>query len=127
MELKLGSMVIPKQVFQHVRARNHKNSRTNILENVVNVNGGGVVSCYEEDGVVRMKIIVKKQDLTQMLEVMGGGGKNKAHHQPSITPSLSAEQRLNLLQKKHLLRANTTKESWSSSWSPALQSIPEEL
>lgn len=101
-----------------------------MLETVVNVNGGGVVSCIEKDGVVRMKIVVKKQDLRQMLEVMGGGdcgGKSRALLQPSIMPSLSAEQRLNLLQKKHDLRANTTKESSSSSWSPALQSIPEEL
>ncbi|KAM3695708.1 hypothetical protein ACB098_07G153900 [Castanea mollissima] len=124
-------MVTPKRVFRQFRAQNQKESRSNMLETVVNVNGGGVVSCIEKDGVVRMKIVVKKQDLRQMLEVMGGGGggggKSKAHLQPSIMPSLSAEQRLNLLQKKHVLRANTTKESSSSSWSPALQSIPEEL
>ena len=127
MELKLCAMVTPKRVFRQFRAQNQKNSRSDMLETAVNVNGGGVVSCIEKDGVVRMKIIVKKQDLTQMLEVMGGGGKSKAHLQPSNLPSLSAEQRLNLLQKKHVLRANTTKESSSSSWSPALQSIPEEL
>ncbi|KAL4616326.1 hypothetical protein ACB092_07G191200 [Castanea dentata] len=130
MELKLCAMVTPKRVFRQFRAQNKKESRSNMLETVVNVNGGGVVSCIEKDGVVRMKIVVKKQDLRQVLEVMGGGGgggKSKAHLQPSIMPSLSAEQRLNLLQKKHVLRANTTKESSSSSWSPALQSIPEEL
>lgn len=130
MELKLCAMVTPKRVFRQFRAQNQKKSRSNVLETVVNVNGGGVVSCIEKDGVVRMKIVVKKQDLRQMLEVMGGGdggGKSRALLQPSIMPSLSAEQRLNLLQKKHDLRANTTKESSSSSWSPALQSIPEEL
>lgn len=100
------------------------------METIVNANDGGIVSCVEEDGVVRMKIVVKKQDVKQMLQVMSGSDDHHHHkinaHRSSIS---SAEQRLNLLRKKHLLRLDVAKKnrSSSSSWSPALQSIPEEV
>lgn len=125
------------------RARNihQKNiSRSNnLLEAIAKANGGGVVCKSEEDhdGVVRMKILVKKQDLKQMLEAMESGrnykGVNAANHQTPSTPSvMSVEQRLNLLRKKHLfMKVNSAKQqqknSHCCSWSPALQSIPEEL
>lgn len=132
MELKVGgaSMVFPKRVLRLFRARNRKDARrSNVLETIVDrASGGGVVTCIEEGGAVRVKITVKKQDLEQVLEVIRGG-KSKAHPPKSITrSSSSAEQRLILLRKKHLLgSAIAAKESSSSSWSPALQSIPEEL
>ncbi|KAF3434765.1 hypothetical protein FNV43_RR21851 [Rhamnella rubrinervis] len=124
------------------RARNihEKNiSRSNnLLDAIAKVKGGGVVFQSEGDhnGVVRMKILVKKQDLNQMLEAMEGGKNYKvvsaANHQTSSTPSMvSVDQRLNLLRKKHLyMKANLAKQQKNShccSWSPALQSIPEEL
>ncbi|KAG2703098.1 hypothetical protein I3760_06G121600 [Carya illinoinensis] len=135
-------MVLPETRFPQFRsARNKKNNiaGSNLMENIVHENGttGGVVSCdvnHQEDGVVRMKIIVKKQDIEQVLLQVLKFGKSKAHDQPSIRPppaSLSAEQGLiNLLRKKRLSRANNNgaKQAGSrSSWSPALQSIPEEL
>lgn len=123
------------------RARNthQKNGRSNMLEAIARVNGG--VSQREEDGngVVRMKILVKKQDLEQMLEaIMEGSSKNykvvnATNNQTSSTqPLMSVEQRLNLLRKKHLFtKANKAKQQIKnrccSSWRPALHSIPEEL
>ncbi|PON89926.1 hypothetical protein TorRG33x02_142120 [Trema orientale] len=113
------------------RARNHQkniNTRSNLLLDAI-AKSNGVVSQTEEDGVVRMKIVVRKQDLKQMLEVMGGNKQGNGSNNPSsFSPSFSAEQRLSLLRKKHvLMRANLAKQSRRSSWSPVLQSIPEEL
>ncbi|PON45048.1 hypothetical protein PanWU01x14_261910 [Parasponia andersonii] len=112
------------------RARNQQkiNTRSNLLLDVI-AKSNGVVSQAEEDGVVRMKIVVRKQDLKQMLEVMGGNKQGSSSNNPSsFSPSFSAEQRLSLLRKKHvLMRANLAKQSRRSSWSPVLQSIPEEL
>ncbi|KAL6346912.1 hypothetical protein AAG906_003029 [Vitis piasezkii] len=104
------------------RAMGQKGVKGSLLEAIAQVNGGSnVVSHSDEDGVLRMKIVVKKQDLKQMLEVMRGG-KSSAHQ-----PSLSLEQRLNLLRRKHVLRGNQSNRSRRSSWRPALHSIPEEL
>jgi hypothetical protein len=134
MELKVGaSMVLPKRALRPCKlARNYQASvRRNMLETIVNANDVGIVSCVEEDGVVRMKIVVKKQDVKQILQVMRDDHKSSnAHHhdRSSPPPSSSAEQRLNLLRNKYLLRSvDVAKESRSCSWSPALQSIPEEV
>lgn len=142
MELKVNgaSMVLPKRAFRPCKARNYQaNVRRNMLEAIVNANDGGIVSCVEEDGVVRVKIVVKKQDVKQMLQVMRSGSDVDHHKIISnggddrrssniVASSSSAEQRLNLLREKHLLRVDEAKESHrSSSWSPALQSIPEEV
>ncbi|CAN1771085.1 hypothetical protein LINPERHAP1_LOCUS11780 [Linum perenne] len=64
-----------------------------------------------------MKVLVKKQDLKQMLELLGDAFSN-------------VEQRLNLLRRKQASRGNGGKGcrvSSSRPWIPALQSIPEEL
>jgi hypothetical protein len=135
MELKVGaSMVLPKRALRPCKlAPNYQASvRRNMLETIVNANDVGIVSCVEEDGVVRMKIVVKKQDVKQILQVMREDHKisssNAHHHDRSSPPSSSAEQRLNLLRNKYLLRSvDLAKESRSCSWSPALQSIPEEV
>jgi hypothetical protein len=74
---------------------------------------------------VRMKLVVRKQDLKQMLEVMRGGKSNANQASYSPVSSLSLEQRLNLLRRKHLSRSNSAKGSCRRSWTPALQSIPE--
>lgn len=140
MELKYfsaGNKASPKrsdhQYSRLHRARNHQkvNTRSNLLDAIAKSNGD--VSQTEEDGVVRMKIVVRKQDLKQMLEVMGGNNSNNKQaknnsNTTSFLASLTAEQRLSLLRKKHvLMRANSAKQSRRSSWSPVLQSIPEEL
>ncbi|GMN38228.1 hypothetical protein TIFTF001_007468 [Ficus carica] len=109
-------------------------SSNSLFDAIAKANGGGhVVSQTEEDGVVRMKIVVKKQDLKQMLAAMGGCNNNNINNKDdddkkqANLPRLSVEQRLNLLRKKHLLRANLAKQNRRGSWSPVLQSIPEEL
>ena len=129
------------------KARNYS-QRSNLFEAIAiaKANGGDVVSRREEDGVVRMKIAVRKQDLKQMLQVIAGNGNCKKslspnHHQvmssssssscssssSSSLPSLSLEQRLGFLRKKQLSRANSGRQSRRGSWSPVLQSIPEEF
>ncbi|OAY52280.1 hypothetical protein MANES_04G070500v8 [Manihot esculenta] len=128
MELRVaeGKASSPKREIRSLRARNHRSLRNNLLESIAQANGGSVVSQVNEDGVVRMKLLVRKQDLRQMLEVMRGHGKNISQQQSFS--SLSVEQRLNLLRKKQLLRANAAaKESRRRSWTPQLQSIPEEF
>lgn len=84
------------------------------------LNGGLVISQTNADGVVRMKIVVKKQDLKEMLKVMRGSENLTAQPQP---PPFSVEQKWNLLRRRHLLRVNAAKESHRrGSWFPALQS-----
>ncbi|CAL1372880.1 unnamed protein product [Linum trigynum] len=130
--------------------RNHKNSsRSNhqqLLESIARANSGGgpAVVCQEGGGggpgVVRMKVLVRKQDLKQMLELLGDGGQKQASKlSPSSSPlpRLSSasnvsnvEQRLNLLRRKQAMRGNGGKGCKASSprsWIPALHSIPEEL
>lgn len=113
-----------KREFRYLKARNQKNSAkgNNIIEAIAQVNGGGVISQSVEEGggVTRMKILVRKQDLKQALEVMRGA---KNIGRQSATPCLSLEQRLNLMRRRQMLRA---KASRTSSWRPVLQSIPEE-
>ncbi|KAH8510473.1 hypothetical protein H0E87_008146 [Populus deltoides] len=116
----------PKRDFRALlRGRNHRSLKSNLPESIGQVNGGCVVSHTNENGFVRMKLVVRKQDLKQMLEVMRGGKSNANQASYSPVSSLSLEQRLNLLRRKHLSRSNSAKGSCRRSWTPALQSIPE--
>ncbi|KAJ6927483.1 hypothetical protein NC651_011509 [Populus alba x Populus x berolinensis] len=116
----------PKRDFRALlRGRNHRSLKSNLTESIGQVNGGCVVSHTNENGFVRMKLVVRKQDLKQMLEVMRGGKSNANQASYSPVSSLSLEQRLNLLRRKHLSRSNSAKGSCRRSWTPALQSIPE--
>ncbi|KAG6778014.1 hypothetical protein POTOM_017858 [Populus tomentosa] len=116
----------PKRDFRALlRGRNNRSLKSNLTESIGQVNGGCVVSHTNENGFVRMKLVVRKQDLKQMLEVMGGGKSNANQASYSPVSSLSLEQRLNLLRRKHLSRSNSAKGSCRRSWTPALQSIPE--
>ncbi|KAE9447419.1 hypothetical protein C3L33_20698, partial [Rhododendron williamsianum] len=79
---------------------------------------------------MRVKIVVKKQDLKQMLEAIRAARSNNIAAQSSSvspTPSLCLEQRLNLMRKRQQWRANQVKGSRRSCWRPALHSIPEEV
>lgn len=109
--------------------RNQTSMKSNVMEAISLVNGyGGVVSESNEDGVVRMKIVVRKEDLKQMIEAMRGSC-NKNAHPPSTSPSSSVvERRLNLLKIKHYPRVNiASKNKRIDAWRPVLQSIPEDL
>ncbi|OVA08875.1 Protein of unknown function DUF4228 [Macleaya cordata] len=112
-----------------IAARNQKaTTRCNLLEAIAQAHGGGVVSRMDEDGVVRMKIVVKKQDLKHMLQMMENGNKNNSIHQksPLVSSNLSLEQRLHVMRRRQLRRAENVKGG-PRTWRPALQSIPEDL
>ncbi|KAF8390533.1 hypothetical protein HHK36_025060 [Tetracentron sinense] len=95
----------------------------NSVEAIAQVHGGGVISRSNEDGVVQMKIVVRKQDLKHMLAMMGGA-KNCGHQAHSLL-----EQRINIMRRRLHRRADLVKGLGRrrSPWRPALQSIPEEL
>ncbi|KAJ7978658.1 VWFA domain-containing protein [Quillaja saponaria] len=131
--LKVAGKALSKRRFQLFRGRNHKDESNNTVldANIGKVNStggrkGSVFSCTEEDGVVRVKIVVKKGELKQLLEAMRGAN-NNAYDQSLSAPILSVKERLILLRKKHLSIANAVNENSRNFWSPALQSIPEEL
>ncbi|KAJ0011065.1 hypothetical protein Pint_34224 [Pistacia integerrima] len=122
-----------KRGFWPFKSRNQTSSmKSNVMEAISQVNGYGgvnVVSQANKDGVVRMKIVVKKEDLKQMID-MKRGSENNAHGLPSSLPSPSpVERRLHLLERRHLLRVNnSSKENRRGyDWHPVLPSIPEEL
>lgn len=148
MELKVAedkSWLKREYLRTSTRGRNQKagGMRSNILDAIARVNKGtGEIICETDElrgGAVRMKIRVKKEDLKQVLEVMRDDSKsiNYINHrlQYSSSPaaslsssSSSLEQRLILLRKRQLMRtAQIRIRQRGSTWTPALQSIPEEL
>ncbi|WCJ39929.1 hypothetical protein M5689_020875 [Euphorbia peplus] len=103
-------------------SRIHRNLRhISALESIVQVKN----SHRNEDGVVRMKVLVRKEDLKQMLQLMKNrNGSPISHPNTSLSSSSSlVEQRLKILRRKHLARTNVVKSSHN--WAPALHSIPE--
>lgn len=91
--------------------------------------GGGseVVSHHKNEGeVVRMKILVKKEDLDKVLQLVNANT-SKSSEYSSISSSLYLEECINSLKRERLSRANLAKSRCrpNSSWSPALHSIPE--
>lgn len=92
--------------------RNQKAITSNILEKISQFSGGEMA---EVDG--RVRIMVKKEDLKQVLEAIRDGRRRNSAAVPF-------EQRLNMLLRRQILRAKGTSRA---SWRPALQSIPEEF
>ncbi|KZV39345.1 hypothetical protein F511_17537 [Dorcoceras hygrometricum] len=82
-----------------------------------------------QEGHTRLKFVVRKQDLKQVLEAIRDGRGSSANRSASAASALavSLEQRLNLMQLRQILRGGTRgrERSWKS-WHPALHSIPEE-
>ncbi|KAA0025124.1 hypothetical protein E5676_scaffold3037G00200 [Cucumis melo var. makuwa] len=120
-------VVSPNGTFRRLfRARCRKSAKANcLLEAIAKASreGTGFVSHSEENGVVRIKMVVKKTDLAQVLEAMGGGGGDGGGGGGVAAASVSIEQRLAIVRRKQLLRAKLA----AATWSPALQSIPEEI
>ncbi|KAL7118494.1 hypothetical protein ACP275_02G005300 [Erythranthe tilingii] len=101
--------------------RNQKSAASNILEAIAEFSGGEMAAA--EDG--RMKIMVKKEDLKQVLEAIRDG-RGLGRRNSASPPPVSLEQRLNLMRRRQILRAaNQVKGRSRGSWMPALQSIPE--
>uniref|UniRef100_A0A803LGA1 Uncharacterized protein n=1 Tax=Chenopodium quinoa TaxID=63459 RepID=A0A803LGA1_CHEQI len=98
---------------------------TTLLEALVK--GGYITSHKAEDGKVKMRILVNKHDLKQLLETMMNNENNGTSKVllPKASPLPEVERRLRDLMKRK--RATNAKGRQSSTnWRPALQSIPEE-
>ncbi|KAF8013430.1 hypothetical protein BT93_I1320 [Corymbia citriodora subsp. variegata] len=102
-----------------------RSSSNSVVEAITRARAGGLdvsVSQVREDGAVRMKLVVRKQELKQILEAIRGGRKKSTHQTATSGQPLSGEQRLHLLWRRKFVKDGRQ----SSSWRPALQSIPEE-
>ncbi|KAL9231864.1 hypothetical protein vseg_007030 [Gypsophila vaccaria] len=129
---------------REIQSSNNNNKRaivknTPLLERLAK-NGDITSHVTTENGTTKMKILVKKQDLKQMLETMNVVDINNKYPTTSTTTttttrsngSLSTiERRLYGLMKRR--RASPQQQATVcqgrqsiSSWRPALQSIPEE-
>lgn len=125
------------QHFKSIRTHQTNKRRNKLLTKsatIARVNGINVISrsAQEDNGVMKMKFLVREEDLEQVLEFMRNSNNNNNNNNDNnknnnendaddyeeVSESLSVEERLNLLKKK-LRRQNT--------WSPALQTIPEEI
>lgn len=109
-------------------ARNQKAVATNFLEAIAQLSrsGGGAAAA---DGPMRMKIVMKREELEQVLEAIRDGRGSFVRRGPvsaAAAPS-SLEQRLSLLRRRQILRAAAQAKGRSrpGSWRPVLQSIPE--
>ncbi|KAK9109347.1 hypothetical protein Sjap_017407 [Stephania japonica] len=126
MELKFGEeKSSPRRESRLSRARSQKAMRSNILEAIAQMQGGNSVSRRDEDGTLRMKIVVKKQDLKHFLGMMGSGN-NGNNNQASLSSLTTLEQRLHVLRSRQVRRSVEVAKSSRGPWRPALQSIPEE-
>ncbi|CAA2970862.1 Hypothetical predicted protein [Olea europaea subsp. europaea] len=124
MELKVAEeKTWQRREFRVSRGRNHKAIVSNILNAIAQVNGGEAVCQTSENGSMKMKIRVKKEDLKHVVEVVRDGKGIPCQS----TPSMSLEQRLNFMRRRHVLRATQAKVRSRDSWTPVLYSIPEEL
>lgn len=112
----------PKRDIRNPKGK--KFSRTSLLE--VLAQGGSIASYTTEDGTVRMKILVKKQDLKKIMS-NAGTNRDRPNNASSVSssPSFSIERRLYDLMKRKKANAQP-KGNKTCSWSPVLQSIPEE-
>jgi hypothetical protein len=101
-------------------------------------NGGRVLSREEVGGAVRVKIVVSKRELKQMVAALGDGAER--HRQrgaagggggscAGASGGPGAEQRLHSLRRRSMRRAAEAarRVQGSREWQPGLQSIPEEV
>ena len=101
------------------------------LLNKMGVQGGRVSRTVDENGVVRMKILVKRHELEQVLDrVAKKTDHNKQNHvsirHVSRSPaSRSLDQRLKDMKRMRILKSRQIMGDRRGSWRPALQSIPE--
>ncbi|KAK1272816.1 hypothetical protein QJS04_geneDACA009677 [Acorus gramineus] len=78
----------------------------------------------KEDGVVQVKIVLTKQQLRQLVSMMGSGSGGGRSTTPSVVMTMTssaAEQMLHVLKRRHM------KKGKRGVWRPNLQSIPEEI
>ncbi|KAL0454052.1 UNVERIFIED_CONTAM: hypothetical protein Slati_0744400 [Sesamum latifolium] len=100
-------------------ARNQKAVSGNILEAIAQLSGGEAAG--NGPPPTRMKFVVKKEDLKQVLEAIRVRDcRGAVRRAPAAT---SLEQRLNWMRRRQMMRGR----SRVGPWRPVLQSIPEEL
>ncbi|GJU37174.1 hypothetical protein Tco_1185528 [Tanacetum coccineum] len=102
------------------------------LLNKMGVQGGMVSRTVDQNGVVRMKILVKRHELEQVLDrVAKKTDHNKQNHVSiryiSRSPASKSllDQRLKDMKRMRILKSRQIKGNCRGSWRPALQSIPE--
>ncbi|XP_065030567.1 uncharacterized protein LOC135653053 [Musa acuminata AAA Group] len=85
----------------------------------------------DDNGVVRVKIVVTKRQLRQMVASMGQGPCNAAGPQAATAAASASnlELLLHVLRRRHMKRAETGKgkRHGGGRWRPALKSIPEDI
>lgn len=74
----------------------------------------------KENGVIRIKMLVKKCDLEKLIYK----GEDRVGYDDVLRPAL-VEQRLLQLRRKH--HAKVVDKKGATCWTPALRSIPEEF
>ncbi|KAJ0521570.1 hypothetical protein HanIR_Chr10g0472481 [Helianthus annuus] len=125
--LKKTKSIFPSHI---VRCLSHMATKNFDMFNKIVVQRG-LVTHSVENGAVRMKILVKREELQQVLEqVTNNIGENKQNHvnlglmskQPT---SKSLEQRLKDMKRSRILRSRQMKRDCRRYWRPALESIPE--
>ncbi|CAN6234003.1 unnamed protein product [Urochloa humidicola] len=100
--------------------------------------GGRLLSREDVGGAVRVKIVVSKRELKQMVAALGDGAGAVTAAAAAVTGERyrqraaggpSAEQRLQSLRRRSMRRAAEAARRMQANgeWEPGLQSIPEEV
>jgi hypothetical protein len=102
--------------------------------------GGRLLSREEVGGAVRVKIVVSKRELKQMVAALGDGAgavtaaaaaaaATSERHRQRAAAAPGAEQRLQSLRRRSARRAAEAARRMQANgeWEPGLQSIPEEV
>lgn len=127
---------------------NNNNQKAAVIGNILDAiaairsagGGGGKVVCESDANgavVTRMKILVKKEDLKQVLQIMrnDAGGKSTIINASPASAMSSLEQRLSIMRKRQMILMGSSRNnnigqlrrsSSNCCWRPMLQSIPEE-
>uniref|UniRef100_A0A7N0U605 Uncharacterized protein n=1 Tax=Kalanchoe fedtschenkoi TaxID=63787 RepID=A0A7N0U605_KALFE len=106
-------------------------SQNSMLEAIAKLEGEKTVSEIDKEGAVRMKLVVRKQDLRKVLEEISGeqsdDKKRSSLHFSNYSDdaSFTLEQRLIIMRKRRNRRVY--QEKGQGSWRPMLHSIPEEF
>lgn len=90
--------------------------------------GGAVSQSLQQDGVVRLKILVKRQQLEQVLgQVVKKHDNNERCHviRPRSSASKWIQQWLKDMKRIQILRSHQVKRDFRTYWRPILRSIPE--
>ncbi|WOL05959.1 hypothetical protein Cni_G14690 [Canna indica] len=82
---------------------------------------GRVISAEEGDGVVRVKIVLSRKELKQLVGSMG----RRRSASALLPPELTLEELVQALRRRRAMR-RAESANGRSGWTPALQSIPEE-